>query len=1082
MAASLAYNSSQLEEHALESARLQARTAFEKDVIYRQWNSIHGGVFVPVVPGKVEPNPYLPVQGREIVDAKTGKTFTKINPAYMTRLVHELGASISGVRGHITSTKPIRKGNEPDPWERAALLKLEARQTDEVSSLQAGAGGEYMRLIRGLETNESCLPCHAHQGYKVGDVRGGISVDVPMTPFYSSMHEGQRSLAVSHVGIWLCGFIGLTFSMRRIGEGVRERDNAEAELRALAAELEQRVSDRTQALRLRQREMQAFVENANAGVFLKDLSGTFRMANNLFAGMLNRSVAEVVGSRDSDLLSPGQYASVKKQEDHVLSIGHACEFKDGFTSVEGVKFSYFAFPVMEDNAAVALGGLLVDMSERDRAERMLFEAKEAAEQASKAKTDFLANMSHEIRTPLNGVIGMADLLLRTRLSSEQASMAAAIKTSGDSLLTVLNDVLDISKIEAGKMALESIPFQLRDVLFEAVRSLTPIAYKKSLELILHISTAVPEHLMGDPGRIRQVILNLVNNALKFTEYGEVVVTVLMLEEKDGTASLRFSVADTGIGIPAANQQKIFQAFEQVDTSTTRKYGGTGLGLAICSRLLGLMGARLQLNSEEGAGSCFWFELALPLDTQPESSHKPMVCAEALRGVSVLIVDDNSTNLQILHETLSDWGMVVGQAVSADEALHVLRQAWENGAAYGLVLTDLQMPNKDGVDLLRMVRVDAALAATPVVLLTSGNLPDGVRGSIAEGAFFQAVLDKPVRPDVLMDAIARALNIWESYDAQHLQREHERKADSFVAGLRVLLVEDVEMNQLVAGRMLSELGCTVTVVSDGQAAVDAVSADKYDMVFMDIQMPVMDGIQATRVIREMEAQGRLPEKTPIIAMTANALKGDRSKYLAAGMDSYVAKPILLDDLRKVICEVMGTSCGQDPAAPDWCTMQNASGASTRPVEQNPGAEAGNVAGADTGRTRAVEAMATDENAEGIEWPLLEQAFSGNRQFMADSMALYMRDAPKLLQEARAALERQDNAAMTVNAHALKAITGYFTRGTAYQQCYLLEEMGRDSMLPEKKNEAEACIGALRSHMDNMLAEMREFLEHSAIENV
>ena len=1100
--ASLWYNMSRQEEHALDSARIQARTAVEKDVIYRQWNSLHGGVFVPVVPGKFEPNPYLPVKGREVI-GQDGKVYTKINPAYMTRLVHELGALHSGAISHITSLNPIRKGNEPDEWEKEAMEILAGKTVTEVSDLRVNNGKEYMRLIKGLETEPSCLPCHAHQGYQVGDMRGSISVAVPMAPFMTALRHSQRILFSTHLALWIVGILGISFGMRQISGGIKERDTAENELRALTAELEQRVLDRTADLKLRQQQLQALMHNANAGVYLKDPDGAYRIANARFAAILDCPPEDMLGRTDKDLLDPETARRISEHEQRVMASASGEELKNVFISRQGTHYSCFTFPVMEEDRVTGLGCLVVDMTERDKTELVLREAKEAAEKASRAKSDFLANMSHEIRTPLNGVIGMADLLLRTRLTPDQASMAAAIKTSGDSLLLVLNDVLDISKIEAGKLVLDVAPFGLRDVLFDSIKGLTPIAYKKNIELILHVSPSVPDNLLGDSTRIRQVLLNLVNNALKFTDQGEVVVTVLLVSESEQEARMRFSVTDTGIGIPAEKQTSIFNAFEQADSSTTRKYGGTGLGLAICSRLLSLMDAKLELKSHEGFGSSFWFELKLPIEKQAGPGHKPLVCTEALKGVRALIVDDNETNLRILSETLTTWGMEVLQSASADDALALASVAAASKHPVRLILSDLQMPEKDGVDLLRMVRADASIAHLPILLLTSANLPTDLQGENGKPGFFEAVLDKPVRPELLMRSIASALNIWESYDIQEMQREVEQKSDSGTLRLKVLLAEDLEMNQMVATRMLRELGHEVTVVGDGQQALEAVSSEHYDLVFMDIQMPVMDGVQATLAIRELERQGMLTEKLIIVAMTANALKGDKAKYLAVGMDGYLAKPIMLEELRNTISELFtGDGGTEEPeqktktSKPEsnWCTIHGASQAiplrvPAVPEDSGTGQPGPAFAGADkaAGQDRPPDAVRSgdvppipvaDQEDGAIDWELLERSFAGNSEFIIDSMNLYMRDAPRLLAEAMLAVERVDNPGLTVNAHALKGITGYFTRTGAYSFCLELEETGRDNGLPAKRPEVERLISQLRGQMDQLFAEMSMFLQRYA----
>ncbi|MDL2315901.1 response regulator [Desulfovibrio sp. OttesenSCG-928-A18] len=1250
---SLWYNTSRLHEHALDSARLQARTVVEKDVVYRQWNSMHGGVFVPMIPGKFDPNPYLPEKGREIV-GQDGKIYTKINPAYMTRLVHEIGALRSGVIGHITSNKPIRKGNEPDAWESAALTLLENRTTEEVSDFMHIDGTEVMRLIRGLETDQSCLPCHSQQGYKVGDIRGGISVTVPMAPFLASARETQRILFGTHLSLWVVGLLGISFGMRKVSNGIRERDQAEQSLRELTGELERRVNERTADLRAREQEMRAFVDNTNAGVFLKGLDGVFRIANAQFASILDHTQDMVIGRKIEDILDVETVTPLLSQERAVIESATGRELKNAFTGKDGTRYSCFIFPVLEEESVVGIGGLLVDMTERDNTERVLRQARDAAEKASRAKSDFLANMSHEIRTPLNGVIGMADLLLRTRLTADQASMAAAIKTSGDSLLLVLNDVLDISKIEAGKLALEHISFQLRDVLFDSTKGLTPIAYKKNIELILHVSPAVPEHVVGDPVRIRQIILNLVNNALKFTEQGEVVITVLLVSKSAGKARLRFSVTDTGIGIPLEKQANIFQAFEQVDTSTTRKYGGTGLGLAICSRLLFIMDSKLELKSHEGFGSSFWFEIELPIDKGDMPAQKPLVCTEALQGLRALIVDDNETNLRILMETLESWGMEVSQARSADEGFALANVAGNSKRPFRILLSDLQMPSKDGLDLLRMIRAEHALSQLPVVLLTSGNLPEHAQNQVGKPGFFDSILDKPVRPEALMRAIASALNIWESYDVQEIQRVEEMKTVASMNRLRVLLAEDVEMNQMVATRMLKELGHEVTVVGDGKEALEAVTTEHYDLVFMDIQMPVMDGVQATLAIREMEHQGILKDKTTIVAMTANALKGDKAKYLSVGMDGYLSKPILLEELRNIINEVTGVVREEQSEEAterkprfeaSWCTIQGAaldgprrihvgpgktqekgdknsedgaalagdqapaaepgaaiqfttsartdtddpsgpagqSGTPGPPVPPvpsgQPGAPEADGAGSDAGSGSAAgagdmpepgddgggqdavaassdsasapvsfsgsglaagpgggkrvqgvrlrsgarsgpdgpdgpygvggpddagdaggvggEKLSAGGGAAGagasggagqgplsgvestpgiIDWDLLDRSFAGSKDFIMDSMHLYMRDAPRLLQEVYGAIERGDNGQLTVNAHALKGITGYFSRADVYERCLALEEAGRRAALPKGRVEMEQDYGALRALVDKLIMEMATFIKN------
>ncbi|MDL2314371.1 DUF3365 domain-containing protein, partial [Desulfovibrio sp. OttesenSCG-928-C14] len=630
---SLWHNNSRLADHARDSARIQALTAFEKDVIYRRWNSIHGGVFVAVEDGKLAPNPYLAPKGREISDAG-GKVYTKVNPAFMTRLVHEIGELHSGVRGHITSNNPIRPGNAPDPWESAALKLLEEGAATEVAEVLELDGRPYLRYISGLVTEQSCLSCHAFQGYKVGDIRGGISVAVPMTPFYAALRESSQTLWLTHGALWLAGLCGISFGMNRLGRRVKERDQAESQLRKLAQELEERVARRTADLKAKQREMQAFVDNVDAGVFLKSTDGVYSFANARFASILNLPPAQIPGRLNAEILPPALARAVDAVEGEVIAQSCGAEYRPQAEDGINTGYSFFIFPVLEEGQAVGLGGLVVDMTHRDQAEEALRRARDAAERANQAKSDFLANMSHEIRTPLNGVIGMADILLRTELTPEQSSMASAIKTSGDALLLVLNDILDLSKVESGRLALEKSPFSLRETLFSAAISVTHIAYGKDIELILDIADEVPDRLVGDSTRLRQIILNLANNALKFTEEGEVRIGVTLDWRHASSARLHFVVSDTGIGIPEEKQNGIFNAFEQADTSITRKYGGTGLGLAICVSFLQLMNSSIRLQSKVGKGSRFSFFLDLPM-AEGATGLTPL---PSLAGKEILIAD------------------------------------------------------------------------------------------------------------------------------------------------------------------------------------------------------------------------------------------------------------------------------------------------------------------------------------------------------------------------------------------------------------------------------------------------------------
>ena len=874
IAVSLWYNVGMLEAHTVDSAKIQARTAFEKDIVYRRWNSMHNGVFVKIVKGGVEPNPYLNPKGREITDTH-GNVYTKINPAFMTRLVHELGELRSGVRGHITSNNPIRPANAPDSWEKAALAVLENGQMTEVSDIVTMDGVPHLRFLGGLVTEKSCLSCHAFQGYKEGDIRGGISVSVPMTPFYTALRETTRTLWITHGALWCVGVLGIGLVTNRLARRVKERDCAEDSLKKLTRGLEERVAQRTADLKAKSQELKAFVDNVDAGVFMKSQDRTFHFFNARFATLVGLSDNEGLGLTNEAVFPSEIAKALDESEAAIFAGGNGSTYRYSSVSGKDAGLSFFIFPVRQDEVTIGIGGLVVDTTERDTTEKKLQEARDEAQRANRAKSEFLANMSHEIRTPLNGVIGMADILLRTPLTPEQRVMTSAIKTSGDSLLLVLNDILDLSKVESGKIILENAPFKLRDILFSATRSVIHTAYAKGIELILDIADDVPEQVSGDATRVRQVVLNLVNNALKFTEQGEVRVSVQPLFLDDSMATLRFSISDTGIGIPKDKQQSIFNAFEQADTSITRKYGGTGLGLAICSSFLRLMGSSFSLESEEGQGSCFSFTLKFPLPHGKAGCKTPAV----LEGKKVLVADKSRTTSELVALALKKAGADVASVVSMDELVAL------DVRGYDAVIFGQRFVEENITKLQALKKEFVGDDDAPVILLTAGPLAPYIRD------IFHLLVDKPVRTDMLVRLLAA-----EFTPPQH--NKEERPALPKGPGFRILLVEDVEINRIVATHMFKELGHTVIEAHNGEEALRILAKERFDFVFMDIQMPVMDGVTATKLLREQESASKRPASI-IVAMTANALQGDKDSYLAAGMDDYVSKPFQLESLIAVI---------------------------------------------------------------------------------------------------------------------------------------------------------------------------------------
>ncbi|QDU37401.1 Signal transduction histidine-protein kinase BarA [Maioricimonas rarisocia] len=962
------------------------------------------------------------------------------------------------IRACIVGTRELQKMSERQAQVEATAAGVEEQveqRTRELVAAQAELKTSEARIRGIVETAadaivtidvrgriESFNPAAEQMFGYVADEIIGQNVNRLMPSPYAGEHDGylQKYLATGErkvigIGREVTGkrADGTEFPMELAVSEVQEGERRT--FTGIVRDISQR-----KAAEQKETELGRILENSLNEVYIFDADSLqFRLVNSGACANLGYAPSELLQRTPIDI-KPGFTA--EKFEEALAPLRDGTEQRLVFTT-QHIRKDGSEYPVEVHLERATFGGApafvanVLDITDRRRVELLLQQEKEAAESASRAKSEFLANMSHEIRTPMNGIIGMTELALATELDGEQREYLDTVASSADSLLTIINDILDFSKIEAGKLELETVPMCPRELIGDTMKMLAIRAHEKQLELTWRVDPEVPDGLLGDPVRLRQILVNLTGNAIKFTEQGEVAVDCALIGSSSDSAELHFQVRDTGVGIAKRRQKTIFEAFSQEDTSTTRTHGGTGLGLSISSRLVQLMGGRIWLESEVGQGSTFHVVVRLPVD---HSERKQTDAGDViLQNVRTLVVDDNATNRRILQEILGTWDMRTTVVDGGPAALKAMRSAIHEEDPFRIVLTDGHMPEMDGFMLAEQIRQANEFPGSIILMLTSGMQAPQAR---CRDLGIRSTLFKPVRQQELKQALIRVLSqemvtvvpptpppaskLVESSGTNTPATRSGKPASS----LKVLLVEDNAVNQKVARRMLDRLSHTTEVAANGKEGLDAIENGEYDLVLMDVQMPEIDGLTATHIVRDREQ--RSGGHIPIVAMTANAIQGDRERCLAAGMDDYISKPINSRALEEVIARVIAV-----------------------PTE---------------------EAVVEDTSRDLFDREAALERIDGDVEFLCELIEQFQEDGTELMSQIREGVESGDESAIREAAHSLKGSVSNLVSPAVEAAALALEHVEDDS-----PDEVATLYGNLKELLSDLNRELVQYRESAAVQS-